>query len=144
MHRICDDQKFNKYLYLYLNCYRTYSLSGAYRKAFVKPTELNWHLVRYNTEEDTLIRSDVEELRGENQALDIDGGKQKALIIAFNLPSSCYATMALREILKCDTSVACQVQLQQETALPESSTNDAENEIESGIESKQPKLDELC
>lgn len=119
-------------------------MSGAYRRAFIKPIDLNWHLVRYNTENDTLIRSDVEELRGENHAMNVEGGKQKALIIEFSLPSSCYATMALREILKCDTSVAYQVQLQQATALPESSTNDAKNEIECGTASKQPKMDELC
>lgn len=88
--------------------------------------------MQYNDENDTLIRSDIEELNGDAEASSIENGKQKALILAFSLPSSSYATMALREILKTDTSVANQVQLQQTIA----------TEIECSIASKKPKLDE--
>lgn len=68
--------------------------------------------MKYNNERDTLIRSDLEELRGEKEPESIENGTQKALILEFTLPTSTYATMALREILKCDTSVANQIQLQ--------------------------------
>lgn len=88
--------------------------------------------MQYNDENDTLIRSDIEELNGEADAKSIENGKQKALILEFSLPSSSYATMALREILKSDTSVANQMQLQQNIA----------TELECGIPAKMAKLNE--
>lgn len=109
-------------------------MSGTYRKMLVKPIDLNWYFMQYNDENDTLIRSDIEELNGEPDARSIENGKQKALILAFSLPSSSYATMALREILKSDTSVANQVQLQQSIA----------TETECNIASKKAKCDETC
>lgn len=88
--------------------------------------------MQYNDENDTLIRSDIEELNGEADAKSIENGKQKALILEFSLPSSSYATMALREILKSDTSVANQMQLQQTIA----------TETDCSIASKKAKVDE--
>lgn len=95
--------------------------------------------MKYNSENDTLIRSDIEELRGENEPAAIPDGCQKALIVEFTLPSSSYATMALREILKCDTSVASQMRLQQEIATNVTKTTD--DNIECHTETKQLKLD---
>lgn len=98
--------------------------------------------MKYNTENDTLIRSDIEELNGETEPISIKDGSQKALILEFSLPSSSYATMALREILKCDTSVANQVQLQKSIATGNSSTDVDQCSVE--IESKKLKVDESC
>lgn len=39
------------------------------------------------------------------------GGSLKAVKVEFSLPSSCYATMAIRELLKMDTSPAFQTSL---------------------------------
>lgn len=89
-----------------------YSLAGAYRKLFVKPDNVNWYFMRYNHESDVLIRSDLEELRGEPEPKSIDDGQLNALILEFNLPTSSYATMALREITKTDTSTSHQIHLQ--------------------------------
>lgn len=91
--------------------------------------------MKYNTETDTLIRSDIDELRGEEEPKSIENGSQKALILEFSLPASSYATMALREILKCDTSVAHQVQLQQEIAANVHTTDETQHKT------KQAKLD---
>lgn len=117
-------------------------MSGAYRKAFVRPIDLKWHFMKYNYDQDTLIRSDIEELRGESEPADVENGSQKALIVEFTLPSSSYATMALREILKCDTSVASQMQLQQSTAVAASDdVKTTEDNTECTVESKRRKTD---
>lgn len=119
-------------------------MSGAYRKVFIKPIDLNWYFMKYNLDTDQLIRSDVEEIRGEIEPKSIEDGSQKALILEFTLPSSSYATMALREIMKRDTSVANQVQLQQTTAKNEPTTTELKDDTESPSETKQPKLDVSC
>ncbi|XP_031640468.1 pseudouridylate synthase 7 homolog [Contarinia nasturtii] len=118
-----------------------YSLTGAYRKAFIKLVDLNWYFMNYDTETDVLIQSDVEKIRGEAEPKSMENGKQKALILTFTLPSSSYATMALREIMKCDTSVANQVQLQQATVAIEQTPVGDKSQDECNIETKQPKLD---
>lgn len=100
--------------------------------------------MKYNVDTDQLIRSDVEEIRGESEPKSIEGGSQTALILEFTLPSSSYATMALREIMKCDTSVGNQVQLQQAaTATPVATVNAEEkHNSECTSNAKQPKLDD--
>lgn len=99
--------------------------------------------MKYNDENDTLIRSDIEELNGESEPRSIESGKQRALVLEFSLPSSSYATMALREIMKCDTSVANQVQLQKSIATANNSVVD-QCSAEAEIEPKKSKLDETC
>ena len=50
-------------------------------------------------------------------------GSHKAVVVKFSLPSGCYATMALRELLKKDTSWAAQQSYVQQLDLPELCTN---------------------
>lgn len=38
-------------------------------------------------------------------------GQYKAIVLSFSLDSACYATMVLREILKCNTSTSSQAGL---------------------------------
>lgn len=129
---------------LFIFHFRVYSLTGAYRKVLIKPKEFNWHFMNYNTKQDTLIRSDVEELRGVSEPVSIEGGTQKALILEFNLPSSTYATMALREILKCDTSVTNQIELQKSTAIsePTKRPNESNDNQDSNVDAKKAKIND--
>ncbi|XP_012282551.1 pseudouridylate synthase 7 homolog isoform X2 [Orussus abietinus] len=83
---------------------KKYTLRGAYRKILEIPSNLSWHTMRYVSKYDDLILSDVDEMRKLTPPKDQPDGKYKALIVEMSLKPSTYATMALREILKCDTS----------------------------------------
>lgn len=102
---------------------KLYSLPGSYRKLIEIPQSVDWSLKTYNSSDETLIESDYEKIQkqkieSENEMcisttdkqLENDSSK-KAVVLNFNLSSSCYATMALREILKIDTSVSSQIKL---------------------------------
>lgn len=77
---------------------------------------MKWELMKYNDDTDCLIQSDLEALRKEKAPENNPDGQFKALVLEFSLPSSTYATMALREILKSDTSVASQVGLHEKAS----------------------------
>ena len=118
-------------------------MTGAYRKVLVKPGNLSWTIMRYKNDTDTLIRSDIEELRGDPVPKASDDGQLKALVLDFSLPASSYATMALREVLKADTSAAHQWQLQQAAvAKRQSDANvEASSGNDGGTDAKKPKLE---
>ncbi|EFA08141.1 pseudouridylate synthase 7 homolog [Tribolium castaneum] len=110
---------------------RTYTLSGTYRKLMGQVQNLSWKIMYYNDPNDNLIRSDLEELKGEKEPASVEGGKYKALLLDFCLDSSSYATMVLREILKSDTSSSSHAKLNNyhvATAKPEEKTCE-ENEF---------------
>lgn len=100
---------------------KTYSMPGAYRKLLLKPADMSWEFRRYSTPQETLIASDWEILKDREQAKKINttetnDAEHSALLLDFCLPSSAYATMVLRELMKCDTSASGQTILE-ETAL---------------------------
>ncbi|KAH1013909.1 hypothetical protein HUJ04_002830 [Dendroctonus ponderosae] len=90
---------------------KTYNLSGTYRKIVQHVKDLEWKILCYNDPTDNLIRSDLEELSGVKEPETIAEGQYKAIVLSFSLPSACYATMVLREILKCNTSTSSQAGL---------------------------------
>ncbi|TRY56943.1 hypothetical protein DNTS_023878 [Danionella cerebrum] len=90
---------------------RDYSLSGAYRRVVIRPQEVHWELIPYDDHRVPLIHTDVEKLEKTPAPVYPKEGKQWALRMDFSLPSSAYATMAVREVLKMDTSIKSQTQL---------------------------------
>ncbi|CAG8493671.1 2128_t:CDS:10 [Paraglomus occultum] len=91
---------------------RDYSLPGSYRKFLGKPQDLTWTTFRYNDPNIALILTDLDKLEDKPEPTSIPNGKYVALKLSFNLLTSQYATMALREMLKKDTSAMSQHKLQ--------------------------------
>ncbi|XP_062071113.1 pseudouridylate synthase 7 homolog isoform X1 [Lepus europaeus] len=90
---------------------RDYSLSGAYRKIIIRPQNVSWEVVTYDDPKIPLFNTDVDNLEGKPPPVFASEGKYRALKMDFSLPPSTYATMAIREVLKMDTSIKKQTQL---------------------------------
>ncbi|XP_039625813.1 pseudouridylate synthase 7 homolog isoform X3 [Polypterus senegalus] len=91
---------------------RDYSLSGAYRKVLIRPKDVHWEVIAYDDPKIPLVQTDVEKLEGKPPPTFSNAdGKFRALRMDFSLPPSTYATMAIREVLKMDTSIKKQTQL---------------------------------
>ena|ERR1700761_2784572 len=79
-------------------------LGGSYRKMLHLPSELSWKVMRYTDPDVALAQSDEDRLLGLEAEQEIGPGKFMALQICLRLGTAAYATMALRELLKTDTS----------------------------------------
>lgn len=90
---------------------RDYSLSGAYRKIIIRPQSVSWEVVAYDDPKIPLFNTDVDNLEGKPPPVFASEGRYRALKMDFSLPPSTYATMAIREVLKMDTSIKNQTQL---------------------------------
>ncbi|XP_050342575.1 pseudouridylate synthase 7 homolog [Nymphalis io] len=82
--------------------YKAYSMCGGYRRCTLRPLALEWRRAHYAHPAHDLLLSDRDLLDG--RTAPAGGGKYKALLLTMTLPTSCYATMALRELLRVDTS----------------------------------------
>ncbi|ESQ49598.1 hypothetical protein EUTSA_v10022286mg, partial [Eutrema salsugineum] len=110
------------------------SMTGGYRRVFQKPIDFEWELLTYTDSNKPLAETDLDRITLEKtrdkvgSAEEIESMKsdsrppescesdlkdtgnpvseqtQLALKMALTLPSSCYATMAIRELLKTSTS----------------------------------------
>lgn len=89
-------------------------MTGAYRKVFVKPENFSYKFMKYQGQNTDLILSDYSRMFNDPDPEDDPEGDNLSLILDFVLPPSCYATMALREVMKCDTSVGHQISLETE------------------------------
>jgi tRNA pseudouridine13 synthase len=85
-------------------CYREYVLGGSYRKILHLPRELSWKLCQYTDPDVPLAQADEDILIGFEPVPEESHGKFKALQVRLTLGTAAYATMALREVLKTDTS----------------------------------------
>ncbi|KAH7543682.1 hypothetical protein FEM48_Zijuj02G0211100 [Ziziphus jujuba var. spinosa] len=108
------------------------SMTGSYRRVFQKPLDYEWELLTYTDGTKPLAETDLDIIAKSKPAKQAnkdpangngDGNlsnciksqniltssqeAQKALKLIFTLPASCYATMAIRELLKTSTSVCC-------------------------------------
>lgn len=109
------------------NKHPVFSLNGAYRKVFTKPQNVNWKFMKYSGQAD-LILSDYSKIFGDAEPEDDPNGESSALIVDFILPTSCYATMALRELMKCDTNVGNQIRMENKRKLNEENAENADDE----------------
>ncbi|KAF5322361.1 hypothetical protein D9619_000795 [Psilocybe cf. subviscida] len=83
---------------------REYTLNGSYRKMIHLPSTLEWQVLRYTDPDVSLAQSDEDKLLGMDPPAVVPDGKFTALQIQITLGTAAYATMALREITKTDTS----------------------------------------
>uniref|UniRef100_A0A6Q2ZJ47 TRUD domain-containing protein n=1 Tax=Esox lucius TaxID=8010 RepID=A0A6Q2ZJ47_ESOLU len=90
---------------------KDYSLAGAYRRILIKPSDVSWEVINYDDHRVSLVHTDVEKLENQPAPVFNKEGKYRALGMEFSLPPSTYATMAIREVLKMDTSIKNQTQL---------------------------------
>lgn len=91
--------------------HRDYTLNGSYRKMLHLPKELSWSVLRYTDPDVSLAQSDEDKLLGFDPPAVVEDGKFMALQIHLTLGTAAYATMALREITKTDTSSHVQTSL---------------------------------
>jgi tRNA pseudouridine13 synthase len=91
---------------------KEFSLGGSYRKLMTKPENLAYDIVNYEDEGTPIVRTDLEMLTlkkgGQEQESRIikpeTAGSKIAIILKMQLGVSSYATMAMREFMKIDTS----------------------------------------
>lgn len=97
---------------------RDFSMAGSYRNVIQKPKGLDYRIVHYNDPTQQLLNTDLEILNNrvakensqkfmknklERFMPDV-GGDKTAVLIKMQLGTSAYATMALRELMKLETS----------------------------------------
>ncbi|EKM80137.1 hypothetical protein AGABI1DRAFT_120164 [Agaricus bisporus var. burnettii JB137-S8] len=90
---------------------REYTLNGSYRKILHLPKELTWDVMHYTDPDVSLAQSDEDKLLGFDPPVVDQDGKFMALQIRLTLGTASYATMALREITKTETSSHYQMNL---------------------------------
>lgn len=93
------------------------ALNGDYRKLLCRPTDFDFEIKEYYDPKQPLIQTDLMKLTGEDiviSSAEEGQSKKVAMIVGFTLPSSSYATVALRELMKKPTSSEYQKDLKLE------------------------------
>lgn len=89
---------------------REFSLAGSYRHIMGKPNHLTYRVVKYSDADQPLMRTDLELIRlsklgdVQERAIVPETGDRTGVVLTMQLPTSSYATMALREFMRADTS----------------------------------------
>ena len=68
------------------------------------PKDLSWKVLRYTDPDVALAQADEDKLLGFDPPVIVEDGKFMALQIHLTLSTAAYATMALREVTKTETS----------------------------------------
>ncbi|ORX91940.1 tRNA pseudouridine synthase D [Basidiobolus meristosporus CBS 931.73] len=98
---------------------KEFSLPGSYRKFMAKPENVSWQTLKYTDADASLAQTDLDRLAGIQEPAGVPDGDHLALRVAFSLSSSQYATMALREILKTETTGSFHLALSQKANQPQ-------------------------
>ncbi|CAK9816368.1 Pseudouridylate synthase 7 homolog [Anthophora quadrimaculata] len=126
---------------------KKYCLGGTYRHILQIPSNLSWKIMHYKEKHSDLIMCDIDEMRKSSPPKDEPDGQFKALIVEMSLKSSTYATMALREILKCDTSPQAQA-AQSAVCNAEAGNSDTSKDVtasENAVQNEDEKNDvKIC
>ncbi|KAG2734344.1 hypothetical protein G9P44_002350 [Scheffersomyces stipitis] len=91
---------------------KEFSLTGSYRNLMTRPENLTYEIVKYSDNSVPLVRTDLEILRLKKEGKDVeriikvegDEATKTAVVLTMQLGVSSYATMAMREFMKADTS----------------------------------------
>jgi tRNA pseudouridine13 synthase len=87
---------------------REFSLAGSYRHLVAKPGAVEWWIRNYEESDLQMVKTDLDLLKGnlteEDRIVKEGEGSRTAVILKLQLASSQYATMALREVMKIDTT----------------------------------------
>ena len=85
-------------------------LPGAYRKLVIKPDKIEYSFARYSDPKTDLTATDLMRVEAGDDSVQASGedkdGKFLALRLSFALPTSSYATMVIRELMKSTSSQA--------------------------------------
>jgi tRNA pseudouridine13 synthase len=94
---------------------REYVLGGSYRTLLHLPKELSYSVLRYTDPDVALAQADEDKILGFDPPVIADDAKFMALQMELTLGTAAYATMALREVTKTETSSHHQTQLTKES-----------------------------
>jgi tRNA pseudouridine13 synthase len=86
---------------------RDLELRGDYRNLLCRPTDVDFKIVEYYDALQPLLQTDLMKLNGQELSIGPKNEEDKpilAMSVGFTLPSSSYATIALRELMKRPTS----------------------------------------
>ena len=83
---------------------KDFSLTGDYRYILSKPEGFEARLISYSDRTVPLVQNDLMKLKGESLLPTVTEGTYSALVLRFQLGTSEYATMCLRELMKLETS----------------------------------------
>ncbi|RKP30125.1 tRNA pseudouridine synthase D [Metschnikowia bicuspidata] len=92
---------------------KEFLLAGLYRAVMMKPTNLSYEILKYTDAADPILRTDLEILAHKEETSEVldrvvqstdPAAERTAVVLKMRLGVSSYATMALREFMRADTS----------------------------------------